>query len=356
MARPVVRQIERGETTLATTATTATITLATTLADTAKAIIIITGRSGSANSLDYQVTADIISTTQIKFDRAATPGIDMVIEWQVVEYTQGVSVQRFNVTQSGTLINTTITAIDTAKAFPIVTARQTGTTLGSDDFVIAEMTTTTNLQTRSVAGSASYIVNVQVVQFEDATVQKFVTTYGTGATMDLTVSAIDPAKTFWFFSIDSSASTFGNHMPYLDYINSTTLRFTRQNAAGINFNVVAYVVSIPNGITVQNITTTIASSGTTVSPSIAPVRPEFTTYHACGVYQRWASVNAADDDAGGFSFGIDTLTSTSFTATRTDAPALAATTIVQLIEWASRDNSAILGTTKRYKTMAMLAR
>lgn len=338
MAALVRKQIERGQTTLVGANTSTTVNLATTV-DTSKSILLCSCSSGSANPLDYQVLAAFVSGSQIKFDRSGTPAIDCVVEWQVIEFSAGVTCWQYYVTQSATSINTTITSVDLTKAFPIITNRTAGSTMGTDDLTLAEITSATNLQTRSAA--AAGVLYVQIVQIDDATIQKFVTTYGTGTTKDLTVSTIDPAKTFWFFSIDGASGIVGNDWPYLSYVNSTTLRFTRADAAGVNFNLVAYVVSVSTGITVQNISTVIASSGTSVTPSISTVVVDRTTLHICGVYQRWASINAADDDAGGFSFEVNTLTTTSFTARRTDAPALAATTNVQVIEWNATSSAVV---------------
>jgi hypothetical protein len=345
MAALALKQIERGQTTMTTTATQSTVTLGTTLTSTSKAFLVFTVRTTGADTRDYSVGGKILSTTQIQFNRATGVLNTAVIEWQVVEFTAGINVQHVEVTMSATTVNTTITAVgDINKSFAMTTNRNTGTGWGTDDLAIAELTTTSNLQMRITAVAASNVQNVQVIEIDDASVQKFVTTYGTGTTKDITVTTIDPAKTFWFFSATTPGTIDNTQLPYLAYVNSTTLRFTRVNAAGQNYNLCVYVVSLSAGLTVQNVSTTIASSASTVSPTISTVTVANTLLILNGIYHRFASANEANDAATTSAFALASLGTTSFTATRATAPALAATTNVQVLAFSTGAAGATRGT------------
>lgn len=334
MAALVLDHIEKGSVSFATTDVTQTVTLARTLNDTSKTILFCSARVASNSPVNYNILGRVLSTTQIQFERAATPGVAAVVNYEVAEFVQGISVQHFYFTQTSTTVNTTITAVTLANSFAIITNKGAGSGWGTDDAFTANLTTTTNLQTVGTATQASAVVAVQVIQIDDASVQKFSDTYGTGATKDITVTSITENQTFWVFGLNYTASpTTMDQVPYLSYVNSTTLRFTRVSAAGPNFPIILYVVSISPGVTVQNIATTIASSGSSVSPTITSVNPDLTDLLVNGIYQKFGSSNVADDDAGYNAITVSGLTSTAFTATRASTPAVSMTSNVQVIQW-----------------------
>lgn len=336
MAKLILKQIERGAVIFPTSGTSATVTLATALTgDTSKAILLFSSMCNSTSPVDFSITGKIISTTQINFVRQSTPGVAATVEYQVIEFTQGISVQHLDITQTANTVNTTITGVNLQKSFVILSNNKSGSTYGADDMVYGDLTTSANLATVAGATSTTYSnVGVQVVTIDDATVQKISTTYGTSATKNITVTTIDPTKTFWFFGLSTAGTITMDEIPYLEYVNSTTLRFNRVKLSGADdFNILAYVVSLSAGVTVQNVTTTIASSGITVSPTITSVVVNNTTLYINGYNQNYASTNLNDDSAGYNNFTLSGLTSTAFTATRAASPAVAATTNVQVLEF-----------------------
>lgn len=309
------------------------VTLTQTLLDTSKTLLFFSARTASASPVDYQVIGRVLSTTQIQFERTGTPSTDIIIEYIVMEFVSGIYVQHFYFSMTTSPFNTTIAEIDLAKTFPILTLAQTGTAFGANDLIMAEITATTTLQT-SMGSLTTTPVGVQVVQIDDASVQKVTGSYGTGATADVTVTDITESKTFWLFTLYTTAGLNFTSLPYLAYVGTTTLRFTRAiTSGGNNFTYMVYVVSLSTGLTVQNISTVIASGGTTISPTISNVTVKDTALLLNGVHQRAAMINAADDDAGGNFMTLSGLTSTAFTATRVDTPALAATTNVQVLNF-----------------------
>lgn len=337
MAALILKQIERGQVTWGATDTSKTVTLTTALTDVAKTILLFNARSGSGSPIDYHVLGKVSSTTQIVFERAATPNDSTcIVEYQVIEFVQGITVQHFAFNQATTTVNTAITAVDLAKTFIIMTFRSTGSTLGADDFMMAQLTSTTNLETTAGTTATAQNMAVQVVQIDEASVQTMTGSYGTGATADLTVTTIDPAKTFWFFTAkQSTGNVVGSGIPYLAYVNTTTLRFTRTSASSVDWTYVTYVVSLSAGVTVQNIATTIASGAATGSPTITAITVKDTALNINGLYQHFVSCDSSDDDAGGFAITLSGLTTTAFTATRVDSPALVATTNVQVLSFVS---------------------
>jgi hypothetical protein len=198
---------------------------------------------------------------------------------------------------------------------------------------MAEITTTTNLQTTVYTGTSA-VAAVQVLQIDDASVQKITGSYGTGQTKDLTVTTIDPTKTFWVFSLYDPSATAIDQLPYLSYVNSTTLRFSRLGLPPIaNFSYVVYVVSLSSGVTVQNIATTIATGTASVSPTITTVTISNTALLLNGFYQRWGTVQNSGNDSEYSMMTLSGLTTTAFTATRGASPAKDAITNVQVLEF-----------------------
>lgn len=335
MASLILKQIERGSTSFAGTDTTKTITLTTTLTNTSKTILLFSAKSGSGSPVDFQILGRVLSTTQIQFERTGSPSVAADVEYQVIEFSQGITVQHFNIQMSAATTNTTITGVTLSKAFVITSSKITGSTFGTDDCFSAQITTTTNLALVTDNFSAALWVSVQVVEIDDASVQEKTGSYGTGATADITVTTIDPANTFWFWSArQASGNVVGSDLPSLGYVNTTTLRFTRSGVSADNWTYVAYIVSLSAGVTVQNVTTTIASGGNTVSPTIPnAIVVANTAISLCGLHQRYLYSAGTDDDAGTFSAALSGLTTTAFTATRTDSPAIAANGNCQVMQF-----------------------
>ena len=338
MSALILKQIERGSYSIQATDATVTITLSTTLTDTTKAVLLFTAKVDSIQPATFCWLGRILSTTQIQFERNVADKTG-AIEWQVIEFTQGITVQHFYFTQSATTVDTAITAVTLAKAFVIRTTAGSGAGWTTKHFVKATLSSTTNLQT-IVNTSTGALVAAQVIEIDDASVQVITDTMGTGATKDVTVTSITENKTFWFFSATTVEVTGVDDAVYLSYVNSTTLRFTRVNAAGIDFPFVLFVVSLSSGVTVQNVSTVIAVSSKTISPTIPnAVVVANTAINVNGFDQRMSSVNDTGDEARKSAIALSGLTTTAFTASRTESSTVSATTNVQVLEFSTSTTS-----------------
>lgn len=328
------KDVERNSVVFATTDITKTIDLATPLTDVSKSVLLFSVSLDSSSPVNFMVLGRILSTTQIQFERASTPGVACTVSWEVAEYSQGIYVQHFYFQQATDTVNTTISSVDMTKTFALITQKNTGTNLGADDIFQANITSATNLATIGGSTGASCYLAVQVIQIDDATVQKISTTLGTSATKDVGISSITEDKTFWFFGLSGvGGSTYGmQDMPYLSYVNSSTLRYIRPNDGVANFGALAYVVSLSSGVTVQNIFTSIASSSNVVSASIpSSVVVANTVLNNNAVYQKFATSPTAGDEAGYSSFLLSGLTTNQFVARRAASPAVSASTNVQVM-------------------------
>lgn len=341
MAALILKQIERGSVSFGSTALTVTGVLSTTLTDTSKTVLLFSMNCGSADAVNYNVLGRVGSTTQIFFEREATPNTAVTIEYQVLEFTQGIYVQHMYFTQTAATTDTAISTIDTSKTFPILTMTQDGATFGANDVASADITSTTNLRT-FMGSYLSCQIAVQVIQIDDATVQRVAGSYGTTDVCDVAVSSITENKTFWVFSISQTGSFAFTGVPYLYYFNSTTLRFIRAGSTGAaNHSYIVYAVSLSTGVTVQNVTATIAGSSTTASPTIpSPITVAKSALLITGLMQRHGMIDASDDDSGGNHFLLTNLTTTGFSATRVDSPLVSTTTNVQVLEFVTSSSLA----------------
>ncbi|MGH7831228.1 MAG: hypothetical protein ACREP8_13745, partial [Candidatus Binatia bacterium] len=76
------------------------------------------GRLGSSNANATRIAFDLESSTILALERLGSPANSPVVEWQAVEFSSGVSVQRglHSLTTSQTTVNVTLpTAVDLTK-------------------------------------------------------------------------------------------------------------------------------------------------------------------------------------------------------------------------------------------------
>jgi hypothetical protein len=333
MASLLLRQIERGNVTFAATDTTKTVTLSTTLLDTAKTVLLFSVRANGV-SIDHQVLGQVLSTTQIQFERVATPSNGCVVEYEVIEFTQGINVQRIVVSQTALVVSTTITSVDTAKTFAIGTVKNNGTIFNNNDFILYDITSATNINTSRLIQNGNAVSAVQIIQIDDATVQKVSGTGITAGSQNITISSITESNTIFVFSLKTLADPVDNYdLPYLKYIDATTLQLWRYNNPGASYDYCAYVVSIPGGVAVQNINTYVADNNTTATLTITSVIVAQTALNLSGMYGRWGAGNGNDGDPADNTFTLSTLTATSFVATRAAGNAVHSTFNTQVMSF-----------------------
>jgi len=208
-----VSGVQKGSTT-STAIGTKTVTISA--VDTAKSFLLFTVRSTGNEPEDSRVLGSLASSTSITFqrngDNPSPPTI--TIEWSVVTYACGVTVQRGTTAPNGTTtIDVPISPVDTTASFVLGTSvpDSTALTYSGNDLVAYELTSSTNLRistdTEAVIGAAAF--GWQVITFDDPAdidVQTVTATLGvgTGSTTVALSSPVDLASTFIL------ASPYGN--------------------------------------------------------------------------------------------------------------------------------------------------
>jgi hypothetical protein len=208
---PSGTRTQRGSFTSTTSGTTS-VPIAS--VDPARSFLLLSMRSSSNRPVGSTIRGRIASPTTLELARVtneASPAA-VVVEWSVVTYNCGVRVQRGEVAQSATTVNVPLQPLaSTSRAFVLFskTVASGDQEWDSDDAVLADLTSTTNLQLRTNSANAAHTVAWQVVEFDastDIAVQRGTTSL-LGASLSTTItlaSAVNLARTFALVSFRTS--------------------------------------------------------------------------------------------------------------------------------------------------------
>ena len=294
----VLASLQSGTATIAngSASTTATITSV----DITKSFVVCSTSLGSdvTSSPNYVwVSCQLTNATTVTFARVSTVGT-ITIQWYVAYFSSGVSVQRGSTTLTTATTNITLTAVTLANSFPITSFRDGGTVFNGNDFYSAAITTTTNLQVvLSTAPSTNTVLEWQVVQYTNSSVQSGTVSFATtDSSKTATVTSVDTTKSWLICTYDSAAGVTGISQKMVEGVltNSTTLTFTRL-ANGQTISLHYYLVTFTDGTTVQNGTTAFGTTDTTLNATISSV--DLTrTIAAPSSFQRGGQTSYAADD------------------------------------------------------------
>lgn len=286
----------------------------------------------------------------VEFERVTneTTPVTMTMEWYVVTYTCGITVQRGEVSQASTTIDVPISSVgSTAQAFVTWSKTPSAGDNGFDtnDPLVGELTSPTNLQFRVNSANSSHIIAWQVIAFDDpadVNVQTGSTSLlGTATSTTATLSPADVAKTFVLASYRTAGSgaDIGARMLRAELTNSTTITFTR-DISGTPDNITDITwqaIELKEGSSVQRGTQTFAAA--TTQQNIAITSVDTNKAYAFGSVQAGSGQNvgsssyAADDIIGVGSFTAE-LSTSQLTLTR-DNTADAANVGWFIVHWGS---------------------
>ncbi len=199
--------VQSGATTIADGSSMATATL--TPVDPTKAFLVFGTSFDEAGADDGQITGQITNCTttcnEVTFQRADT---DTAVEvhWYVAEFVSGVFVQRGSVAMDATTKNVTLSSVNTGTSFPLISLRHDDGEYDDEDFVRAQVTSSTNLQLTVVDSDATTIVEWQVVEYTDAIVQTGEVTFGNNDSVQTaTIASVDTATSWLIYSYEVEA-------------------------------------------------------------------------------------------------------------------------------------------------------
>lgn len=267
-------QIQKGTTTLS--ANSGSQTQSITSCDLSKSFLVFTLSVSSNRPGQFQVGGYLSASDEITFHRYDVSGTpEVTIEWQVFEFSSGVSVQRGTVTTllaSGTNVTLSPT-VTTSSSFALLNMRKDGGQYGSDDGVTADITSSSNLFIDRESGGANpQHVHWQVVEWTGATVEKVVHTLSAGSdSSSYTLSTtVDMDKTMLVGNHRVSGNVNSDDLPASELYDDDTVLFTRTGTSS-NMYFVCYVVEFSDNTDVVHGAVRMLISEDTVTTDICDV-------------------------------------------------------------------------------------
>ena len=318
----VLDNIQKGTTTIASgsSSTTATITAV----DPSKAFLTFTVRGDQPTPNDMMISGELTNATTVTFSRVGT-FTNVTIEWSVVEFVSGVSVQRGSPTLGSSTTDIPISSVDLTRSFVLMNSRVGGGTFGASDFPRAALTSSTNLRV-SIESSASNVVKWQVVTYNEAAVQRGTTSFASGdSSKTATVSTVDTSKAWLLYSNTTTAGTandIGQKLVRGLVTSGTTLTFDR-SSTGQSLDVAWELVEFTDATDVQHASVAFSSSVTSQDVSITAVNPARSIAVGGTTLYGGRSSYAGDDNPGVGWFTTKLTTPTNLRVQRNTAPALA---------------------------------
>lgn len=277
--------VQKGQHTSATNGTTS-IPIGT--VDPAKSFLVFSASSNSNEPDESIVMGELASSTSIEFTRTSNgaPPADIVVEWSVVEYDCGVSVQRGITTSTGAAtVDTAINSIDPTSSFALLSSSSTAgaSDFGGDQMRTVELVDDTTLRmTSSTSIPAGVDLAWQVVTFDagDASTQQMPAALanGVGTTMVTLSSTVDVRSSAVFASARWAGSgvDIGDRAVRVRLVDGDTVEVTRSIADG-QIDVVIQVVEFTDGTTVRHGVIDLPAAQTTATVPIPPVQPSRST-------------------------------------------------------------------------------
>jgi hypothetical protein len=250
-----------------------------TAVDPAKAFVLGSSRVDSSSPRN-RVTFELTSFTTLTVTGSAA-NAGLAVEWQVVEFSEGVRVQRgLETFAAGDSVRNVAlpTAVSLGKSFVLTSERIDTIPSNRDErwTTLATLTTSANLElSRSETGTALEVA-WQVVEFTDTTttVQSGRTTIGAAATWATATlpRPVDLTQSFLVLTRQGSAGVDGIESQYEvrgQITSPTQLTFDRISSTN-SVDVSWFVISM-QGATVQSGSNSFTSAGTLVDVPIAAV-------------------------------------------------------------------------------------
>jgi hypothetical protein len=318
-----LKRIQTNEITIGTTAGGVNDSIA--YVNTSASVLFFSIRANDAASGNGQVRCALNATQVTCLRRSATGADTLYIRYYVVEFKNGVSVQRGTTTVSAGNVTTAISSVNTSATFIVTGGQDTsGTTWGGDDFIMTTLQSSTAVN--FISGAASYPSEWQAVSFTGAVVQRGYTALASGTgTINATITVVNTSKSFLLFSYNTTpgtAANMGEKMVRGIITNSTTVQFVRNNT-GTDMTVYWEVITLPGAERVQNGTFYFpAGSATGTLGSINPVdlgkALPFSPSQAALGQSSGATVKADDDQPGGATYIFSFPNASRFQITRTN--------------------------------------
>ena len=295
--------------------------------DPTRAFLVFSVSEDAASPADGQVSGTLTATA-VTFARVGGTGT-VTVKYYVAEFSSGVSVRRGSADLSvGSPVNVTLSpAVDTARSFPLISYRITGTDFDGNDLVRAKITSGSNLRLSyaGAAATAPQVVEWQVVEYQGANVQTGDSTFGGGnGSVAAPLTAVNIGKSWLVYSYECDASGCPGPDPNVNnklvrgvISTTTTLSFDRTQL-GPGLLLTWYLVEFTDATTVQSASEPFTTAETVRNVTLAsPAPPGLSIAAGGGDYQRGGrSPYSANDNPGVGWFTLDLTGSENLRITR----------------------------------------
>ena len=124
----VIKSVQRGSVTIGSSFTSASVTVPT--IDPMKSVLMMSfTTTGASNDFISSIcSCRISSPTELTFYRKSAPVQQLLIEWQVIEYDSGVSVQRGTLSGTGVSFAASLSPVDITKSYVVAYNSPAGST------------------------------------------------------------------------------------------------------------------------------------------------------------------------------------------------------------------------------------
>ena len=282
--------------------------------DPAKSIVSITTRDSDAQNRAYRHFFHYdITTTTIAFTRPSSAwATSVTLEWEIIEFSTGVSVQRGNANfTTGTTLDVPITAVTAGQAFATATAFSLPGSSNAVPKYYTDLTSTTNLRiTQDAAINVTF--SWQVVEFNtDVTIQNGLSSSTGGASKTsrtVAITAVDTTRSFILNRGHTPPPSYGpSREPQTIGFNSgTQIQIDSLNWGTIIDNTTAWtVVELPVGSVVQSGAVTVLNTATTptAQPSWTGALANGSSLNAYAYHQN-RKTQLADNTVGHYQFAV----------------------------------------------------
>ncbi|MCI0596191.1 MAG: Ig-like domain-containing protein, partial [candidate division Zixibacteria bacterium] len=216
------------------------------------------GRINTSNANSNRVGFDLASGTTLNLQRLGSPTQATVVDWQAIEFTSGVSVQRGAVTfgSADTTVNVPISSVNLSESFVLASVATPSGTQNSDEewTVRAHLTSGTNLELSRNQSGTAITVYWQVVTMTGASVQRGLTTVGAGASSAAaSISSVNASTSFLLVTQRAAAASNGNESQYQvrgQITSPISLNFDRISTTN-SVDIAWQVVTLNDGSSVQ---------------------------------------------------------------------------------------------------------
>lgn len=258
-------------------------TVAIAAVDPARSFLLFSASSASGQADDSMVLGHLVSSTEIEFVRASdgAPPDPVAIEWSLVEYACGVSVQRGTAIGTGSAqLDTTIQPVDPAASFVTASSRPSAgpATFSADHAVGVELVDADTVRLSSGGSITTGSAHAwQVVTFDDGAdlATQVVTASLPAGTTSATIpvpTPVDTASTFVLASVTTpnTGGDVGDRTVRVRLVDGATVEVTRQVTTG-SVDVAVQVVELRDGTTVQHGVLDLAAGQDSATATIPPV-------------------------------------------------------------------------------------